>query len=153
MREPRTLLESELARLPEPEPPAGLSEAVMARVARVDLDRRKAARDAAEEERPGAVPAGGGKPFHGRGRLAAALGAAGLAGYVYGLERGAWTFDPLASPIGDGFTALVAFPQSVTAALGLTMVMLLYLVGLLAPLGRNSVSDVAARPPVADRGA
>ncbi len=131
MTESLSPLESELARLPEPEPPAGLTEAVMARVARVDVDRRERAHEA------------GGEPVRGRGRLAAALGASGLAAYVFGLQQGAWSFNPLASPIVDAVTSLAEGPEWVPGALGLAMVMLLYLAGLLAPLGRGT--DPGAR--------
>lgn len=144
MREPLSHLESDLAHLPEPQPPAGLAEAVMARVARVDaaradgvrIDAARAAREGTRAAGAGAVGAGAGDSFPGRGRLAAALGGSGLVAYVYGLARGAWAFDPLALPIGEGITALIATPASVSAALGLTAALLLYLAGLLAPLGR-----------------
>lgn len=148
MSESMAQLEWELARLPEPEPPAGLAGAVMAGVARVDLDHGVMVRVVAGEERRGAATAGGGTAVRGRGRgrLAAAVGASGLATYVYGLVRGDWTFNPVASPVGDGLTALAAFAQSGPAVLGLAMALLLYVVGLLGPLGGDSLADLPARP-------
>lgn len=156
MREPLTQLESDLARLPEPPPPAGLAEAVMARVARVDAARAdrvriEAAGEAARERWRRPEGAGVEDAVRGRGRLAAALGASGAAAYVYGLASGAWAFDPLASPMGEGITTLVSTPASVSAALGLTAALLLYLAGLLAPLGRDPVSRSTAPPRAAGR--
>lgn len=135
MSDPLLPLESELARLPEPEPPAGLADGVMARVARVDAGRIRQA--PARQPRSRAAPAAAERSVRSRDHLAPALGAAGLVAYVYGLAQGDWTFSPLVSPIGEGMTVLVGVPASVPAALGLTAALFLYLAGLLAPLGRR----------------
>lgn len=129
---PNDSLRSELARLPEPAPPARLAAGVMTRVARVDEAREEAV---LEQHMADA------RSSRMRGRLASVLGGAGLAAHVYVLVLSGWSLDPLGSRLGGRVSAALELSAADPASFVLAVSLLLFLGGLLAPLGSAPLSS------------
>jgi len=123
-----THLESQLSRLPEPVPPATLARTIMARVARVAEEQaRTAAGHSISREEPV------GRWNDVVGYVAALAGVAVvLTSWAAGRLQGRWWLEFVSSQIGASDLA-PAVPNGI-AVLGLTLGLLLFAAGLLAPL-------------------
>jgi len=121
-------LEFELKRLPEPALPAGLTAGITARIARLDEER---AAGAGEPPRVARAQSG-------RDRLAwaaALVGVAiGLGAQAYRLVLGEATLDLISPRISGGMNGVVEMLPASPAVAVLAAGLLLYLVGLFAPL-------------------
>jgi len=120
-------VESRLADLPEPVPPATLSTGVMARVAR--------AADRAAPARPPARVAGG-RPTAWVTWLPAATGLALVVGiWTGGFTDSGIVTDLTASRLGGSGQSVLSMPPAGPPVVLLAGALMLYLVGLFAPLG------------------
>jgi len=125
-------LEIDLQDLPEPSPPDRLSLDVMARIARIDEDRRRAAAD--QPTQPAAADARRDLWAWGAIVLGVALG---LGAPAYQLLVGEAALDLTSPRIGGGFHGVVEMIPASPATAVLAVGLLLYLTGLFAPRSEN----------------
>lgn len=127
-------LDSELNRLPEPAPPAGMAAAIMSRTAHHEEKRPVASR-----ESPRVAPAKAQKSDWRAWTVLLAGVAVGLGAQAYRLLAGESTLHLTSPFLRGGMEGLVEMPHASPAVLVLAAGLLLYVAGLFAVSARPTV--------------